>query len=108
MTIVVFILDKRREEERERRREGGREGERQWHLFIILPPPFLLPLPFSLSRIQDHTTFSQTTHSMFLYGDICEVYKHIVQFTDTCVVFDSAESTEPKSVPVHNVDEHFH
>ena len=36
---------------------------------------------------------------MLLYRDIGEVYKHIVQFTDTGIVLDCAEPAEPQPVP---------
>lgn len=33
---------------------------------------------------------------MFLYGNICQVYVHIVKLLDTCVVLDSTKSAEPQ------------
>lgn len=44
---------------------------------------------------------------MFLNGDIGEMDKHVVKFTDTCVVLDCTESTKAKPIPArkHDVDE---
>ena len=40
-------------------------------------------------------------HPVFLNRDVCEVHKQVVQFTDTRVVFDSAESTETQPITEH-------
>ena len=36
---------------------------------------------------------------MFLYGDVGEMHKHVVQLTDTGTVLDRAEPAESQSVP---------
>lgn len=42
----------------------------------------------------------QCPYPMLLYGDIGEVYKHVIQFTQTGCVLDSAKPTETKSIPI--------
>lgn len=39
------------------------------------------------------------THPMFLDGHVCEVNKHVVQFTGARCVLDCAEPAEAKLVP---------
>ncbi len=44
----------------------------------------------------------ECTHPVLLNGDVGEVYKHVIQFTQIGWVLDSAKSTETKSIPVNN------
>ena len=39
------------------------------------------------------------SHPMFLNGDVGEMDKQVVQFTDTHVVLDGAESAKPQPIP---------
>lgn len=42
---------------------------------------------------------------MLLNGDIGEVYKHVIQFTQTGCVLDSAKPTETKFIPVRRTQQ---
>lgn len=46
-----------------------------------------------------HFYFNIQTHPMFLDGHVCEVNKHVVQFTSARCVLDCAEPAEAKLVP---------
>ena len=52
-----------------------------------------------ISPLQPPSSLPPPPHPVLLYRDIGEVYKHIVQFTDTGVVLHCAEPAEPQPVP---------
>ena len=56
-------------------------------------------LPPTGSNAPGTATKKKKTHSVFLYGDISEMHKEIVQFADAGVILHSAKPTETQPVP---------